>query len=266
MRPQIERILYQLYAVSFFLSPALLPYLLRTMFQFQFARPRDIEPRLSLRFWFTLILLFNISSIWTHATEDPVRGRSIVLDFVGPGEPCFLHPWYPFQSTHCLQASPPTKLHLLCIDFAIIVLNMVLTTIAYETSLQSAMPSDTPDPLLPIPPPSTPTTPILFTADEDDPHKSEAPSEPPYILDLRLSHVYRRLRNPAPPPPERELSSADLLPLPNTTPWQLTNTLQILVRARARARQRARTEADAQRERGGEDGERRTIPGGLDST
>lgn len=143
---------------------------------------------------------------------------------------------------------------------------MVLTTIAYETSLQSAMPTDTPDPLLPIPPPSTPGTP-LFSADEDDPHKSEALYEPPYILNLRMSHIYRRLRSPAPPPPERELSSDDLLPLPNTTtPWQLTNTLQVLIRARARARQRARTEGDARRERGGEDGDRRTVPGGLDST
>jgi len=243
----LERILYQLYAISFFLSPALLPYLCRTMFQFQFARPRDIEPRLSLRFWFILILLFNTSSIWAHATEGPAQGRSVILDFVG-------------------QASPPTKLHLLCIDFTIVIINMVLTTIAYETSLQSAMPTDTPDPLLPIPPPSVPGTSTLFSADEDDPHKSETLFESPYVLDLRISHIYRRLRNPAPPPPEQELSSDDLLPLPNTTPWQLTNTLQVLIRARARARQRARTEADARRERGGEDGDRRTIPGGLDST
>ncbi|GJE95454.1 hypothetical protein PsYK624_116380 [Phanerochaete sordida] len=245
----LERILYQLYAASFFLSPALLPYLCRTFFQFQFASPRDLEPRLSLRFWFILILLFNVSSIWAHATEGPAQGRSVVLDFVGPG-------------------SPPTKLHLLCIDFAIIVINMVLTTIAYETSLQSAMPSDTPDPLLPIPPRSPTAAHTIFAADEDeeDRHKADAAPESPYILDLRIGHIYRRLRNPAPPPPERELSSDDLLPLPNTTPWHLTNTLQILMRARARARQRARAEADARREQAGEDGDRRTIPGALDST
>lgn len=87
---QLERTLYQLYAISFFLSPAFLPYLCRTMFQFQFARPRDIEPRLSLRFWFILIILFNINSIWVHATEGPVQGRSVVLDFVGQGALCVL--------------------------------------------------------------------------------------------------------------------------------------------------------------------------------
>lgn len=243
----LERILYQLYAISFFLSPALLPYICRTFFQFQFARPRDIEPRLSLRFWFTLILLFNVSSIWAHATEGPAQGRSIVLDFVG-------------------QASTPTKLHLLCIDFTIIILNMVLTTIAYETSLQAAMPTDTPDPLLPVPTSSATDTTVVFSADEDDSHKQETPPESPYVIDLRIGHIYRRLRNPAPPPPEQELSPDDLLPLPNTTPWQLTNTLHILIRARARARQRARAEGDAQRERGGEDRDSRTVPGGLDST
>lgn len=86
---KLERILYQLYTISFFLSPSLLSYLCRTMFQFQFARPRDIDPRLSLRFWFILILLFNVGSIWSHATEGAAAGRSIVLDFVGPG-PCTL--------------------------------------------------------------------------------------------------------------------------------------------------------------------------------
>lgn len=163
-------------------------------------------------------------------------------------------------------ASTPTKLHLLCIDFTIIVLNMVLTTIAWETSLQAAMPTDTPDPLLPIPTSSTPDTTVVFSADEDDAHKPETPHESPYVIDLRIGHIYRRLRNPAPPPPEQELSPDDLLPLPNTTPWQLTNTLHILIRARARARQRARAEGDAQRERGGEERDSRTVPGGLDST
>lgn len=141
---------------------------------------------------------------------------------------------------------------------------MVLTTVAYETSLQSAMPTDTPDPLLPLPPPSAPATPILFS-DEDSP-KPETTLESPYVLDLWFSHIVHRLRNPAPPPPERELLSEDLLPLPNTTPWQLSNTLQVIMRARARVRQRARMEADTRREQGGEAGDNRTIPGGLDST
>ena len=102
---------------------------------------------------------------------------------------------------------------------------------------------------------------MLF--DED---KSELSYEPPHILDLRLSQIIHRLRNPAPPPPERELSSEDLLPLPNTTPWQLPQTLQMLLRARARARMRVRNEAEPRRGQGGETEPGRTIPGGLEST
>ncbi|KIP04866.1 hypothetical protein PHLGIDRAFT_31161 [Phlebiopsis gigantea 11061_1 CR5-6] len=239
----IERLLYQLYTISFFLSPFLLPFLCRTIFQFQFARPRDIDPRLSLRFWFILILLFNLSSIWAHAFQGPTMGRSVILDFVG-------------------TARPPTKLQLLSIDFAIVVLNMVLTTIAYETSVQAAMPADTPDPLLPLPP-SMPATPILF--DEDAP-KTDLQIEPQYIIDLHLRHIIHRLRNPAPPPAERDASAEDLLPLPNTTPFQLSNSLRLLMQIRARVRTRAQNETETRRGQGGEAGDNRTIPGGLDST
>lgn len=167
---------------------------------------------MSLRFWFILILLCNATSVWTHATEGPETGRSIVLDFVGPGASYSVYSsMVVYNINQLLIASPPTKLHLLSLDFVIIVLNMVLTTISYETSLHSAMPTDTPDPLLPLPPPSVPATPILF--DEDSP-KTELSYEPPYVLDLHLSQMIHRLRSPAPPPPERDPSSDDLLPLP----------------------------------------------------
>lgn len=81
---QLERIVYQFHTLSFFLSPSLLTYLCRTMFQFQFARPREIDPKRSLRFWYFLILLFNVGSVWAHATEGAAKGRSIMLDFIGP--------------------------------------------------------------------------------------------------------------------------------------------------------------------------------------
>lgn len=106
-------------------------------------------------------------------------------------------------------------------------------------------------------------TPILF--DEDSP-KTELSYEPPYVLDLHLSQMIHRLRSPAPPPPERDPSSDDLLPLPNTTPWQLPNTLRMLVRARATARMRARNEVETRRGQDGEAEGGRTIPGGLDPT
>jgi hypothetical protein len=161
----------------------------------------------------------------------------------------------------------PSKLHLLMLDFATIIINMVLVTIAYETSLQSAMPTGTVDPLLPIPPQSPLATPLLSNEDSDK--IGRLLSEPPYVLDLSLNHIIHRLRSPAPSPPEQRLSSEDLIPLPNTTPWQLTSTLRILMRMRAQVRQRTRTEAEGQRSRDGEDrdaSEGRTIPGGLDST
>lgn len=237
----LERIVYQFHTLSFFLSPSLLTYLCRTMFQFQFARPREIDPKRSLRFWYFLILLFNVGSVWAHATEGAAKGRSIMLDFIGP-------------------ISPPSKFHLLSLDLAIIILNMVLTSIAFETSLQSAMPSDTPDPLLPLPPPSMPSTPIP----DVNLTKPDLALESPYVLDLRLSQVYDRLRNPTPQPPDRDSSADDLLPLPNLTSSRISRTLGILMRARARAIQRTRTEADGNRgQEGAED--RRTVPGGLDS-
>ena len=161
----------------------------------------------------------------------------------------------------------PTKLYLLTLDLIIIFLNMLLTTIAYETSLQSAMPSGTPDPLLPIPPQSPPASPLLSNENND---KSESLStRPPYVLDLHLSHMIYRLRSAAPPPPERELPTESLLPLPNTTPWQLTNTLRFLMRTRARTRQRPRADSETRRGQDGDAAEardRRTIPGGLDAT
>lgn len=83
---QLDQVLYQLHTVSFFLSPALLPYLSRVLFQFQFAKPRDVDPERSLRFWFFLVVVFNLGSVWSHATENPAQaGNSILLDFVGPG-------------------------------------------------------------------------------------------------------------------------------------------------------------------------------------
>jgi hypothetical protein len=148
-------------------------------------------------------------------------------------------------------------MRLLLLDFAIISLNMVLVSISYETTLHAEMPSDGPDPLLP------PT---------DDPY-----GDSPLVLDLRFSQIANRLKNPAPPIPQVDVSSSDFLPLPNTTgPWRLpTNGALSLVmgariRAAARARARARANAteSAPERSGGPSNmtERRTLPGGLDST
>lgn len=105
---QLDQVLYQLHTVSFFLSPALLPYLGRVLFQFQFAKPRDVDPERSLRFWFFLVVVFNLGSVWAHATENPAQaGNSILLDFVGPGASllfmhlCFTPPKSPLDTLFC---------------------------------------------------------------------------------------------------------------------------------------------------------------------
>lgn len=160
-------------------------------------------------------------------------------------------------------AYEPSKAHLLALDFFIVFLSLVLVTIAYETSYAADMPSDTPDPLSPIP--ATPTSPI----DAHEPTKSN------YVLELRLSTIIERLRNPPTPPPPRDTSSNDLLPMPNTTTGRLATGLQMLLRARQQQRQRARRAATT-RPREGRDGEReedsdsdgdgeerQDVPGGL---
>lgn len=159
------------------------------------------------------------------------------------------------------SASPPSKTHLVLLDLAIIILNMVLTSIAYETELQRLMPEDTSDPLLPTSPTQSSATDIFTTSD----HPSK---QSPYVLDLRVNQIISRLRNPAPTTPARTTSDS-LLPLPNTTPWRLSAQLQALMRVRARTRERdrPRTEADTQEQREGNPSrpERRTVPGGLES-
>ncbi|OBZ68138.1 hypothetical protein A0H81_11864 [Grifola frondosa] len=99
------------------------------------------------------------------------EGRSVILDFVG-------------------IAHVPSKLHLLLLDFLIIFLEMVLTTIAYETSLSSEMPPDTPDPLLPIPPNSAPDS------TERSKSSQSLSYERPYVIDLHFSTILEHLRHP----------------------------------------------------------------------
>lgn len=254
---QLDNFVYQLITLSFLLSPSFLPYAFRTLFQFQFSRPRDLDPHRSLRFWYALILLFHGLSVWSHAVEGAAHGRSIILDFVGQCA-CF------FSVHSCVNdslsyapASPPSKIHLVLLDFAIIILNMILTSISYETLNGD----DATDPLLPTTPPYV-SSPTMFTT-SDHPSK-----ENPYVLDLRIAQIIHRLRNPAPPPPTR-INPEALLPLPISTPWRLPAQLQALmsnrVRTRERNRQRDETTTQVQGEGRNSPPERRTVPGGLDS-
>ena len=169
------------------------------------------------------------------------------------------------DATYAHLAYEPSKAHLLALDFFIVFLSMVLVTIAYEMSYAADMPPDTPDPLSPLS--ATPASPLPTDAHE--------PTKSTYVLELRLSTIIERLRNPPPPPPPRNTSSDDLLPMPNTTTGRLASGLQMLLRARQQQRQRARRAAATRPRDGGgggreedsdsdEDGEeRQDVPGGL---
>ncbi|TBU31564.1 hypothetical protein BD309DRAFT_886759 [Dichomitus squalens] len=257
----LSSLLYQLHTVSFLLSPRLWPLLCRIATQFQFSRPRDIDSQRSLRFWFILVVLVNLQSFYNHIFKGPAEGRSIILDFVG-------------------LAHKPSKVFLLSLDSLIVFLEFILIIIAYETSFVLASPPDTSDPLLPHPIP--PSSALSLTLGDPDTKPLDSTSaayndEPEYIVDIRLGPLLRRLRNPpTPPPPQQNNPSDELLPLPNTTSFQLSQSLNMLARARARMRERAARAADNQRtdqsagesdrtreRQSGEPREERTVPGGL---
>ncbi|KAI0705007.1 hypothetical protein C8T65DRAFT_810050 [Cerioporus squamosus] len=251
----LTSLLYQLHTVSFLLSPRLWPFICRLSTQFQFSRPREIDSQRSLRFWFILIVLVNLQCFYNHVVKGASEGRSIILDFVG-------------------VAHKPSKATLLSLDFTIVILEFILTTIAYETSFTLAMPPDTPDPLQPEPIPVTPTSPLPFVGEDVDKPMVSTSSDngPKYVVDIRLRPLLQRLRHPPPPPPPQQPNlNEELLPLPNTTTFQLTRSLNMLVRASAQMRERAaRTprppgQAEPQRRerQPGETQESRTVPGGL---
>lgn len=105
---QLNSLLYQLHTVSFLLSPRLWAYFCRVLVQFQFSRPRDIDPQRSLRFWIFCILSTNVPSIYNHAAKSPAAGRSLILDFVGLGMLRSASPARPHCSQRCfLQTASP---------------------------------------------------------------------------------------------------------------------------------------------------------------
>ncbi|RPD53527.1 hypothetical protein L227DRAFT_557527 [Lentinus tigrinus ALCF2SS1-6] len=251
----LTSLLYQLHTVSFLLSPRLWPFICRLSTQFQFSRPREIDSQRSLRFWFILIFLVNLQCFYNHVFRGASEGRSIILDFVG-------------------IAHKPSKATLLSLDFTIVTLEFILTTIAYETSFIRAMPPDTPDPLQPEPIPAIPVSPLPLNGDDTDKSMVSTPSNsgPEYVVDIRLRALLQRLRHPPPPPPPQQPNlSDDLLPLPNTTTFQLTRSLNMLVRARAQMRERAartprppgETEPQRPERQPGEAQESRRVPGSM---
>ena len=86
MSHKFHNLLYHLHAVSFFLAPSLVPLFTRAICsQFLCYKPREVDPKVSLRSWLLLTFILNIPSFWLHAREGAVEGRTVVLDFVGMG-------------------------------------------------------------------------------------------------------------------------------------------------------------------------------------
>ncbi|KAG0707318.1 hypothetical protein DFH29DRAFT_23803 [Suillus ampliporus] len=204
-------LLFYLHAVSFFLAPSLVPLVFRAVFcQFLCYRPREVDPKVSLRAWFLLTFILNIPSFWLHAREGTVEGRTVVLDFVG-------------------MESAPSKMHLLVLDILIFLLQLLLQTLTYEKSLQQSS-SITSEVLLPHP---LVTTPFSYSIEDEQPKPSR--SERTYIVDLRLAPLINRIRRPAPEIVERPVEA---LPLPNTTSIPMIPLgIQALMRTRGRPSQ-----------------------------
>ena len=276
---QLDSLLHTLHAVSFFLSPGPWAYICRYISQFQFSRPRDITSW-SLRTWFLCILGSNALSLYNHAVKSTETGWLYILDFVGVGMSTS-HIWLACVISYIimfLSDHVPSRASLLFLDFIIILLQAILTTISYETSLARDMPPDTPDPLSPESIPLTPLSPLPLDGNAKPPGLPLHEDGTDYIIDLRLRTLLWRLSHPPPdPPPRQPVRSEDLLPLPNTTaPLPLSHSLRMFVRARGRDRtatrmtegsQSSSSQSSARREpdgRGqGSTGEARRLPGGL---
>lgn len=210
----LDHLIFQLYCLSFFLAPALLPLLCRI-----FSHYREADSKLSLRAWFILLCLSNLPSFWSHVRDGAAEGRAIVLDFVGMGY-------------------VPSKLHLLLLDVFIVLLQMVLTTISYEKSLQSSSPSAIADTSLSAPTAATASQPSTSSSEEEMPkHRRH---EPVWIVDLHIRHIISRLREPAP----QRSEAHSILPLPNTTPLFIPLHLRAIMRRREDGRRRVQSQSD----------------------
>lgn len=244
-------------------------YLLRLTVQLQCGPSGEFDLSYPLRFFYGLILSCSTVVLWVHAVRGATEGRGLIIDFIGLCElvayvPSVLHlnmAWLAYE---------PSRTQLLSLDLFIIVLQLLTTTVGYETQLYfKSADVNTPDVLLPEDSTSsTPLSPLaasfqtLSPSDSDTPEtilrKDSRRNPTPCIIDLRLSAVISRLRNP--PPPAHQ-GSDTLLPLPNTTALPIPASLRMILRTSVRPRgERVSTNADIA---GDTRNSSRRIPGGL---
>lgn len=193
-----------------------------------------------------MVIFFNFPSIWDHALFAAAKGPSIILDFIGLRK---MHLTFPGSLLIAVVAYQSSRLHLLLLDFVIITLSLALVTISHEHSLPTSSTSQAIASMLGPHEPS----------ENRDPSKAEASV---YTVDLRLGSIIDRIRNPiVPPTPEQ--SREELLPLPNTMPTELRNSLRMLMRAREDI---ATTRGDNNREQRRTDppSRNRGVPGAIE--
>ncbi|KIK67372.1 hypothetical protein GYMLUDRAFT_37480 [Collybiopsis luxurians FD-317 M1] len=233
----LDALLYQLFCLSFYLSPSLFNMFFRLSAQLLCTTTREFSPRLSLGGFFFFPLFSNSFSVWNHLT-GPTEGRAVILDFIG-------------------LAYTPSKFQLLFVDFSIIFFQLLLTVISFEMHTPESSASDSTDYLLPTP--SSPIPPFPTSTSSFAGQKAfESPNnEPQYIVDIRLSFILARLRN-TPAMSRNSGSQQDtLIPFPNTTSWPVPMSL---IMRRAGRRRRETDRNNTSRDTGQEN---RTIPGGM---
>ena len=239
--------------------------------QFQCSKPRELDSSRSLRFFFATALFFNLPSLWSHSYRGLSEGKVIILDFVGM---CtsgldFTH----IDTNFPLTAYLPSKFQLLTLDLLIVILQLLLITIAYETSVYYDNGAEDPeDNLLPsTPEPSTLSIPLfqssLDTSSDSAPFSPSLPSKTmsptnvvPTVVDFRFTTIMKHFRHP--PPPSRSTVVDPVLPLPNTTSWPLPAGMRMLMRASRQIRDVGGTGAPTGPLVNG--GREATVPGAID--
>jgi len=247
----LDTLLYQLHTLSFFLAPSIWIYVLRMVSQLQCSKPRELDSSRSLRFFFTIALFLNLPTLWTHSSRGPSEGKVIILDFIG-------------------MSYIPSKFQLLTLDLFIIILQFLLITIAYETSVYyNGEAEDPEDTLLPSAPAFSTLSIPLFQSSRDTssdsppcspslPSKAISPTNAvPIVVDFQFIAIMRHFRHP---PSSRPIADP-VLPLPNTTPWPLPAGMRMLMRASRQIRDAGGAGTTGPPANGG----REIFPGAIDT-
>ena len=145
----------------------------------------------------------------------------------------------------------PSRLHVLLLDLVIVMSSLVLVTISYEHSLAATNTSQS-------------TTSVLGPHEPDENDDSFKTEASPYIMDLRLGSIIDRIRNPTPPQTEDQ-AREELLPLPNTMPTELRNSLRMLMRAREDIAAARGANNREQRPTDPPEPRNRVVPGAIES-